>query len=51
MAFNSLKTENDINDLRAKAAAGKTKNAKSNATMDYASIGSYVLVSLNIFNL
>ena len=35
MAFNSLKTENDINDLRAKAASGKTKNAKSNATMDY----------------
>ena len=51
MASNSLKTENDINDLRAKAASGKTKNAKSNATMDYASIGSYVLVSLNIFNL
>ncbi len=51
MAFNSLKTENDINDLRAKAASGKTKNAKSNATMDNASIGSYVLVYLNIFNL
>ena len=35
MAFKSLKTENDINDLRAKAASGKTTNAKSNATMDY----------------
>ena len=38
MAFNSLKTENDINDLRAKAASGKNKNAKSNATMDYSSL-------------
>jgi hypothetical protein len=39
MAFiNSLKTENDINVLRAKAASGKTKNARSNATMDYASL-------------
>ncbi len=28
MAFNFLKTENDINDLRAKAASGKTNNAK-----------------------
>ena len=25
VAFNSLKTENDINDLRAQAASGKTK--------------------------
>ena len=27
LVFNSLKTENDINDLRAKAASGKSKNA------------------------
>ncbi len=38
MAYNSLKTENDINDLKAKAAAPKKKNSKSNATMDYASL-------------
>jgi len=44
MAFNSLKTENDINDLRAKAASGKSKNAKSNATMDFASLR-YAVVS------
>ena len=36
MALNSLKTENDINDLKAKAASSKNKNSKSNATMDYA---------------
>ena len=36
MALNSLKTENDINDF--KAASSKNKNAKSNATMDYASL-------------
>ena len=44
MAFNSLKTENDIYDLRAKAASGKSKNAKSNATMDFASLR-YAVVS------
>ena len=33
-----------FNDLRAKAASGKTKNAKSNATMDYASLR-YAVVS------
>ena len=44
MVLNSLKIENDINDLRAKAASGKTKNAKSNATMDYASLR-YAVVS------
>ena len=44
MASNSLKMENDFNDLRAKAASGKTKNAKSNATMDYASLR-YAVVS------
>ena len=39
MALNSLKTENDINDLKAKAASSsKNKNSKSNATMDYASL-------------
>ena len=38
MALNSLKTENDINDLKVKAAAAKNKNAKANATMDYASL-------------
>jgi len=39
MAFNSLKTENDINVLRAnKAASEKTKDARSDATMDYASL-------------
>ena len=38
MALNSLKTENDINELKAKAASGKDKNAKANATMDYASL-------------
>ena len=47
MAFNSLKTENDINDLRAKAASGKTKNAKSNATMDYASLRFAVVAHFN----
>jgi hypothetical protein len=46
MAFNSLKTENDINDLRAKAS-GKTKNAKSNATMDYASLRFAVVAHFN----
>ncbi len=35
IALNSLKTENDINDLKAKAASSKNKNLKSNATMDY----------------
>ena len=39
MALNSLKTENDVNELKAKAASGKKeKNAKANATMDYASL-------------
>jgi hypothetical protein len=38
MALNSLKTENDINDLKVKAAAAKNKNAKAKATMDYASL-------------
>ena len=38
MALNSLKTENDINDLKAKAPAPKNKNSKSNATMDFASL-------------
>ena len=38
MALNSLKTENNINDLKVKAAAAKNKNAKANATMDYASL-------------
>ncbi len=45
MALNSLKTENDINDLRAQAASGKTKNAKSNATMDFASLLRFAVVS------
>ena len=44
MALNSLKTENCINDLRAKAASGKSKNPKSNATMDFASLR-YAVVS------
>ena len=34
MALNSLKTENDLNDLKVKATAAKNKNAKANATMD-----------------
>jgi hypothetical protein len=46
MVFNSLNTENDINDLRAKAASGKT-NAKSNATMDYASLRFAVVAHFN----
>ena len=38
MALNSLKTENDVNELKVQAAAGKKqKNVKANAKMDYAS--------------
>ena len=33
MALNSLKTENDINDLKVKAAAAKNKNAKAKNTI------------------
>jgi len=38
MALNSLKTENDVNELKAKASSGKEKNSKANATMDFASL-------------
>ena len=47
MALNSLKTENDINDLKAKAASSKTKNSKSNATMDHASLRLAVVSHFN----
>ena len=47
MALNSLKTENDINDLKAKAASSKTKNSKSNATTDHASLRLAVVSHFN----